>query len=377
MLSRRSFLAAAAATSSLMILPKGTVSASPPPARQTSLCPPEYADGRDASADLTAWLLSLPPSSVADLGGLTYRVETLIKLDDRTGLTITNGTLVRTLKLDDPRHVYPNPNPFIYLRRPAGCSVTDLKFRGTNTVSDGFPGFGSYLTKYEFDAAIRIDDFVNFEAHRLDVDGVWGDCVQIHGGEGVWISDCLIDRTGRQGISIIASQVLIERVKLLHGRRAGFDLEPNSIHDAVHDVEIRDCDTNTRLLPFASGGNGAVNNVWLHNNVSRGPAVPVVSVNASDGSRRSNWRIEDHTAVDGLGSPRAAVEFQHVDGVLVTRCDFNVKTGRGGAFLFNDCGGACTVTDSLWHGATTYDNKAPAAGQVLTVTGNTPALRQV
>jgi hypothetical protein len=105
--------------------------------------------------------------------------------------------------------------------------------------------------------------------------------------------------------------------------------------------------------------------------------VPVVSVNASDGSRRANWRIEDHTAVDGLGSPRAAVEFQHVDGVLVTRCDFNVKTGRGGAFMLNDCGGACTVTDSLWHGATTYDNRAPAAGQVLTVSGNTPALHQV
>jgi len=341
--------------------------------------PAEYADGRDASAELTAWLASLPPGSTADLGGLVYRAESRVRVTDARGLTIRNGTLTRTVQIEDPALYYPNPNPHLWLLRPVDCRVENLTVRGTNTVPDQRSGFGAYLRKYEFDAALRAEAFTGLAVTGLDADGVWGDGVQLQTGRGATLTASTVDRVGRQGVTIIASDVLCDGVRVEHGRRSGFDLEPDLSTQVVSNVEVRGSYTYTIGLPFASGGRGRVDDVWLHDNVSTGSSVPVVHCDSSDGSRRSGWRFEDHTALGSLGSPVAAVRFADTDNIQVRRVTLPVATTQSRlAFQLTGCGGTCEVSDSTFTpGGAYYRNATPQAGQVLVVERNTPALTEI
>lgn len=349
----------------------GTVRAT----RRPALAPAYLADGRDASQELGDWLRALPPGSTADLGGLTYRCETHLKLTDPQALTIRNGALTRTVKTEDPNFYYPKPNPHLWLLRPVDCAVEGLTVRGTNTVADQRAGFGSYLAKYEFDAAIRAEAFTNLTVTGLDADGIWGDGVQLQKGARAVVRDSLIDRIGRQGVTVIASDVLCDNVQVLHGRRAGFDLEPDLSTQVCSGIEIRNSFARTIGLPFASAGRGQVNDVWVHHNRSAGSSVPMLHCSASDGSRRSGWRLEDHVAENGLGSPVAAVRFGNTDGIAVRRVTLPVVATQSRlAFQLTGCGGVCEVTDSDFGAGNLYRNTTPAAGQTLTVERNTPVL---
>lgn len=352
-----------------------------PTPTSTTSTPPASIDATgatDVATQLAVWMQSLPAGSTADLGTGMYRVEGSVKVLDQSGLAVKGGTLVRKDNATNPLLVYPNPNPLLWLVRCAGCSVTGTTFRGANTVADQRPGFGSYDVKYEFDAAIRVEQFTNFAVTGIDVDAVWGDGVQLQVGAGATLLNSRIDRIGRQGVTVIASGVLIDGVRVEHGRRSGFDLEPDSSGQVVENIEIRNSYANTIGLPFASAGRGQVNHVWLHHNTSAGSSVPVVYVIASDGSTRYDWRVEDHTAIDGLGSPSAGFRFAHVVGVQVARVNLPiVATQSRLGFECIDCGGTVSVTDSQFAGGIYYRNSAPRAGQVLTMTGNTPTLTEV
>lgn len=336
--------------------------------------PVDPRDGRDVTAELTAWLQALPNGAVADLRGRTYRCETFIKLTDKTDLTIQNGTLVRTVV---GAIAWPNPNPHLWLLRPTRVTVDNLTVTGTNTAADQKPDFGSYLSAYEFEAAIRLERFTDCKVTNLHADAVWGDGVQWQTGSGAYMADSVIDRNGRQGVTVIASDVLIERVRVEHSRRSGFDIEPDTATQGVHHIEIRDCYTNSIGLPFASAGRGPVNDVHIHHNTSTGTSVPVLYVKASDGARRANWRFEDHTAVKALGSPQPAAFFVNVDGFTVERCTIPIVPNQSklavGAI---GCGGECVVTGNNFDSGRLYYNRAPLAGQSLQVSDNTPALAE-
>lgn len=346
----------------------GTVRAT----RRPALAPAYLADGRDASQELGDWLRALPPGSTADLGGLTYRCETHLKLTDPQALTIRNGALTRTVKTEDPNFYYPKPNPHLWLLRPVDCAVEGLTVRGTNTVADQRAGFGSYLAKYEFDAAIRAEAFTNLTVTGLDADGIWGDGVQLQKGAGAVVRDSLIDRIGRQGVTVIASDVLCDNVQVLHGRRSLFDLEPDSSSQVVRAVTVRNCRGTAIGFPIASAGRGAVNDVNIHDNVF-GPGS-LIYVGSSDGTRRSNWSVLRNTT-GGFGSPVAGSRFNRVDGVRFEGNNIKVSPNQSRRTVsFDDCGGVCTIIGNQFHDGLYYQNLNPRPDQTLTVEGNTPTL---
>lgn len=335
--------------------------------------------GQDVAAALTAWLATVPDGETADLNGGTYRCETHVRADDRADLTIRNGTLLRTDVEGHGGIVYPKPNPHLWLFRPTGCRVENLKVRGTNTVADQRQGFGAYKRDYEFEAAVRVEHFTDCTVVGLAADGIWGDGIQWQAGTGAYTADARIDRVGRQGVTVICSDFLAERVRVEHGRRSGFDFEPDITSQVCEGIEVRDSYTNTIGLAFASAGRGQVNDVWLHHNTSEGPSVPVLHVRASDGSRRHSWRFEDHRALSALGSPTPAVLFGSVDDLAVRRVRLPVAANQGRIALgLASCGGVCEFTDNdTAPGGDRYFNRTPMPGQQLVIEQNTMPLTEV
>lgn len=362
-LGRRTFIAGLAAAG---------VSAAAPAAiaRPVFTVPDSIPSGPDVSAQLTAWLASVPDGAVADLLGRTFRCDTHVKLVDRRSLQVRNGTLTRARI---GALVWPAPNPHLWFLRPEGCEIRDLTIRGTNTVPDQRAGFGSYRAEYEFEAAVRMERFTNCRIVGLTVDAVWGDGVQWQVGTGGYLADTVIDRNGRQGVTIIGTNMLCERVRVAHSRRSGFDLEPDTAAQAVSAIEIRNSYTNTIGLAVASKGRGAVNDVWIHHNRFDGPAVPVVYCFASDGSRRRNWRIEDNSHPHGLGSPAAAILMVAVDNVAVARNVLNVVPRQSRkSVAFSQCGGMFTIKDNDFGAGIYLDCSAPQPSLRLSVSGNRP-----
>lgn len=354
--------------------PSTTPTASPTPSGASVAPPPGTTD----AVALAAWIQALPAGSTADLTGRSFTAEKGARIDGQTGLTILGGTFVRSLS--DPATSTNFPNPLLWLYGCSGCTVQGTVFRGNNTVSDMSyaPEYGAYLGQFELDAALRVERFTDVTVTGIDVDAVWGDGIQLQIGDGATVTGSRIDRIGRQGVTVIASRVLVDGVRVEHGRRSGFDLEPDSATQSVHGIEIRNSYTKTIGLAFASGGRGAVHDVWLHDNTTAGSSVPVVYVVASDGATRANWRVERITALDGLGSPAAALRFSHVVGLTVTGVRLPVADSQSRlAFDLNDCGGAVSITGSDFGQAAYYRNTAPRAGLTLDLSGNSPPLTEV
>ena len=324
------------------------------------------ADGsRDVSDELTGWLATVPDESVVDLGQGVYLCQTRIVVTDRVGLTIRGGTLLRT---EEGRIVYPQTNAHLLLVRPVRCKVEGLTVRGTNTVTDQRGGHSAYKRDHEFDAAVRFEDFRDCAVTGLDADGIWGDGVQWQVGQGVYMADCRIDRNGRQGVTVIAKDVLIERVRVERGRRAGFDIEPDTSAQGVGNIEIRHCYTNTGLLAFASGGPGVINDVWLHDNVSHNSGVPILHIAATTGytneavATRSRWTIERHTHTTEAGSPAPAIRARNVRDLTVKDCTIPIVSTQSRLALgLERCGGTVTVTGNDWGAGRHFYNREPEA----------------
>ena len=306
----------------------------------------------DVGAALTDWLNTIPEGGVADLGTGTYLAQSFIKPTLKKNVTIRGGTLKRTVQTV----VWPAVNPHLWLLNTVGTRVENLKVRGTNTVADQQAGYGSYLQDYEFEAAIRAEGTTGLFITGLDVDAVWGDGVQLQTGSGATIEASVIDRCGRQGVTIIASNVRISTTSVLHGRRSGFDLEPDTVNQLVRNIEIERCYARTIGLPFASAGAGVVSDVYIHDNVSDGASVPVLYVDSSDGSRRSNWNFERHRSISTLGSPSPAVNLTDVDGAVVRDNVLPVVTTQSQkGVTLTRCGGHVIIRGN---------NFAPGAGYI-------------
>ena len=223
-----------------------------------------------------------------------------------------------------------------------------------------------------------MEHFTDCSVTDCTANHMWGDGVQWQVGNGGTTTDCSFDRIGRQGMTLIGSNLLCDNVDVLHGRRSGFDIEPDSPEQSVGGIEIRNCFTYTLGLPFASGGRGQIDSVFIHHNTSAGNAAPILYCKDSTPAgplRRSNWRFEDHVSLSEIGTPQPAVFLVAVDGVSIKRNTLPVTTTslaarRPGRLRRH----RADHGQRRAPGGTLYDNETPAVGQVLTVSGNTPAL---
>jgi hypothetical protein len=268
-----------------------------------------------------------------------YRAERFIKVEDRLGLTFEgNGATIKRTELSPTELSYPTPNPHLWFVGGSDLIIRNLKIRGTNTVKDvGLEGFGSYLVDYEFEAAVRLErstqgDLVGVYIDGLDVDAVWGDGVQIQFVTNVTIVNSVFDRVGRQGLGVgDVDGLLVDNLTILHGRRGGIDLEPAASSWVIRNVEVRNSDIMTWLLPFPSAGRGDVSDVWLHHNTLRPDRAPQIIVGAGDGTRRRNWTIEDNVSTPpDVGSTASVYAFRNVENVVVRRNYARIASNQSG-----------------------------------------------
>ena len=320
----RALTVVAATAASQLVAPASAAAVVSPPSSIATDC------SRDVSAQLNAFFAAVPDHTLVRLpASACYRTETEVAVRDKTGLVLDgNGAVLRRTALSPRELRYPQANAHLRFVRLTESVITGLHVQGTNTVSD-LPskavGYGAYDVQFEFEHGYSFHGARNVVLRESTADAVWGDGVNVTGidqyskttSDGVRIERVTIDRNGRQGITVIARNTVIDGAVIKHSRRAGIDLEPNTVRTPVVGVEIRNSRINSWLLAVASGGAGTVDDVLIADNVIERTGIPFIYVRASDGTRRHNWRVTHNTVLSELGSPAAAMRFENVSNVLV------------------------------------------------------------
>jgi Right handed beta helix region len=305
-------------------------------------------DGRDVTDLIQAQIDSVPDYSTIFFRPGSYRCEGSLRVQGRRGL-----------RFRGPATFYATQNGALDLQGMSqrrhwwfiGCRdirVDRLRVVSTNTVPDQLPGFGAYQARYEFEHGFAIHHSENVVVTNCSTFGTWGDGLYI-GNErpsrNVLVDNLVVEYNGRQGVALSnAAGVLLSNIKIKNTRRSGFDLEPATNGWFVRNVEISDSFVNGYHVAFAAGGVGDVSNVFIHNNVIKGPGVPWVFVEASDGYDRQNWRVQDNRVQDGLGSPMPALYFAHLKDVSILRNVSPISSTQSRlAIRFDDAQGQLNV----------------------------------
>jgi len=335
---------------------------------------------RNVTKVLNQWMASVPDGSTLVFGWKAcYRTERALRLRDRIGLTLHgNGATFKRFSLSPPRLRYPNSNRHWLIRGGSQITIRNMRVKGTNTVSDtGRAGFGTYLLAFEFEHGFSIHGVQGIDITNVSTDATWGDGLYFAGGDqytgepsrNVHVMNVKVDRNGRMGIAL--SNIdggLFEDVRILHSRRAGFDLEPPPGN--VRNIEIRDSYVNSHLHAFSSAGRGDVSNIEIHHNTVDGYSVPWVYVKETYGLRRHDWSIHDNQVLRLQGSPMPMLYFVRVDTVAVERNISHAQTTQSRkAVSFTDARGVLLVANNDFTGAC-WDYVADPLTEPVTAYGN-------
>ncbi|HEX9711910.1 MAG TPA: right-handed parallel beta-helix repeat-containing protein [Actinomycetota bacterium] len=336
----------------------------------------------DVSAQLNTWMASIPDNStiIFEPDGC-YLVQDRLSLTDRRTLLIDGqGSLFRRTELSTGLWLEPNTGGNRHWRFYGGSDITvrNIAVEGTN-IDDpncsgvvgaeyGAPGYACYVVNMEFEHGMSFHGIQGLRVDNVQTISTWGDGLYFGPYQGLatknaTITNVQIDLNGRQGIALSgADSILFDDVSILHSRRAGFDLEPPPSY--VRNIEIRNSYINSFLLAFASAGRGDVSNIYIHHNTIDASGIPLVYVNASDGTRRYNWRIEYNTSLRPRGSPQATMLFSNVTGVIVRGNTWPVHTTQSRkAVEFRGALGTLIVLDNDFTGACwAYNRDATTSG---------------
>ena len=285
----------------------------------------------DVTAALQSFLnLSPNGSTVCFAVGGQYRVDGMISLDKRTGLTLDGqgARIFGTVRTNSPK-----------LRFQLG---SELVVR--NLIIEGFnPDAGTssaHLLEWEHGHGIgiygtrRITLGPNVTVRNLSGDGIYVTGGPLPGGGFQWadtvtVDSCRIERNGRMGVAftdgarnVVVSGCVLDQIALY-----AFDIEPNGhsfsgVAAGAEDVRFSDNTIVTYgidhdLTPWvlAGTGDGPQRNIEFSRNVVTGGALRIGVWNVA-GSGRSDFRI-----VDNRSSVRVAghtMEFSDVNTLVVS-----------------------------------------------------------
>jgi hypothetical protein len=348
-ITRRSFLAASAALAAGPVGWRRPLSVS----AEVSISAP--VDSTDATQSILSQIAAAPDGSVIRFAPGRYRCEGSLLIEGRSNLTIAGPVTFYSTGPGplDPRGM--SQRRHFWFKKCQNIVLSDLRFEGSNTtpdpdVPDKYQGYGGYYRSYEFEHAFAFYGCDGVTVKNCSADAIFGDGLYFGNtlNRRVLVSGFEVDRNGRQGVALTnVEDALVEKVRILHTRRAGFDLEPSTSTWRVRNVEIRDSFINGYHVAFAAHGNGDVSSVYIHDNQIQGPGVPWVTVRASDGTRRKGWRIENNHVLNGLGSPAPALRFDKVDDVAIVGNISRVSAKQSRlAVSFTDCGGKLQVINN-------------------------------
>ncbi len=270
----------------------------------------------DATADLQALFDRTPDGGVVQLqAGADYRLEGTLVLEERHNLRIEgNGARIFATPVAVRSHSQ--------LRIVGGSDVAvrNLEIEGANPHAGRERG---YVAAFEAQHGISLEGVTDVELDRVHIHDTYGDHVYVsrheedrRWSERVWIHDSTFERTGRQGIAVVAARdVVIERNTMTDMARATIDLEPTTASWGADNVHIIDNEIGPgRLLFVAAGGGGPVNRVVIARNTLRGRDLSFRVV-PPEGQRRQRFWVVDNTSDTPISEP--PVEFTRVDGAIV------------------------------------------------------------
>ena len=289
----------------------------------------------DITEELTTWLQQVPNNAIIQFPtNGCYRADTTVEVAGKADWIIRgNNALLKRVEPTPPSLQYPRSNSHLRLIDFHTGIIDGLRVEGLNTVSDMEhlrPDYGAYVEELEFEHGIAMYGAHDVLVEDVRVDAVFGDGIYMAGGDeysptwsdGVSIRNATVDKNGRQGIAVVRSRnVIIADSHILHSRRSGIDLEPDSSDESIDNVKIVGNELTTWLMPVAAHGAGAVNNVLVESNSITSSSVPWISSRSSNDIPRHHWTVRYNVVHSFLGSPVPAFRFHATTDVVV---EYNV-----------------------------------------------------
>jgi Right handed beta helix region len=295
----------------------GPVVAAPTAAGVRAVAAIDTTGRADVTTELQALIDRTPDGGVVRLEpGATYRVEGTLALAERHSLRIEGSgarIVATTTAVRLRRH--------LQITGGSNLVVSDLEIQGANPHA-GLDDRG-YVPELEGQHGISLEGVTDVELDRVHIHDTYGDHVYVsrhpkdrRWSDGVWIHDSTFERSGRQGIAVVAAKdVVIERNSFADMRRATVDLEPNGQGWGAENVHILDNTVGRgRLLFVAAGGGGPVNQVVIARNQLRGRPMNFW-VTPPENQRRQRFWIVDNAS--DTAAATAPLRFTRADGVMV------------------------------------------------------------
>ena len=275
---------------------------------------------RDVSAQLIAWIASVPDGSTLSFTpNGCYRVDRKLTINYRNGLTFEgNGatfrafTSGRELSASEAR-----TRSMFTFWRGSNLTVRDTKVIGANPcagVNDA-----AYVPALEAQTAYVIGGVRNMVLDHVAANDVYGDFVFVGAAtQGLIVRNSTFARNGRQGWTINGSDILFEHNTIDHTRRATIDLEPSSKASITQRVTIRDNTIGVgRLYFLANEGLAApTSDISIIGNHFVGKAM-TIRVNPPSGTR-SRYRVIGNVSDTPVGfDGGGAFQFSDVVGIEI------------------------------------------------------------
>jgi hypothetical protein len=296
-------------------------------ARRTSSPPAAIADNcsRDVTAALLKWIRSVPNGSTLSFSHHgCYQVDGSLQISNRSNLTFEgNGATFRAETTGTRKR------RFFWFLGGRNLALRDLTVRGANPHAGARPG--AYVPALEFQHAFTFAGVDGATLDDVQAYDLYGDFVYVGPGttgrdwsQDITIKNSRFDRSGRQGISIVAGRDIdIEHNTISGVARSMFDLEPNGQSGGALDVKIEHNTTGAAVNFWvdSKGAPGRIGDVTITDNVMREATGNVVWVFAPDGTTRGPFDIERNQLIAGghvhdEGS-RGALFFANCSGITI------------------------------------------------------------
>ncbi len=287
---------------------------------------------RDVSAQLGAWIASVPDGSTLEFTPQgCYRVDRTLAIQHRNGLTFEgNGATFRAFT--SGRELPPTQarsRSMFNFWRGSNLTVRNVIVRGANPNA----GIGdlAYVPALEGQSAYVIGGVQHMVLDHVQAYDVYGDFVFV----GAATRDLLVEnstfaRNGRQGWTINGQDIVFQNNSIRQTRRATVDLEPSAVTDVTRRVTIRNNTIGVgRLYFLANEGRAApTEDISILNNTFVNKAI-TIKVNPPSGTR-ARYRVIGNTSDTAVGfGGGGAFAFSDVLGVEVRNNVQPMQRGRG------------------------------------------------
>lgn len=238
------------------------ISATPSSAAGTSTIPASIPSDctRDVSADLSAWIASVPDGSALQFTAAgCYRVDRTVAIRDRNGLTFEgNGATFRafTSGRELPAAQARTRSMFNFFR---GSNITMRNTIVVGANPNAGTGDLAYVAALEGQAAYTVGGTQNLVLDHVEAYDVYGDFVFVGAStRNLLVKNSTFARNGRQGWTINGTDITFENNSIRQTRRATIDMEPSAVSSIARRVMIRNNTIGTgRLYFFANEGRAA------------------------------------------------------------------------------------------------------------------------